>query len=90
MFKDCKSLKYLDVSSFNTNNAIEMASMFYNNYNLISLDLSSFNTDKVTTMAGMFYNCSKLMSLDLSNFNATNANINNMFEDCNDYMTIIS
>ena len=44
MFYDCKSLKSLDISNFNTQNVNNMSGMFYNCKSLTSLDVSNFNT----------------------------------------------
>ena len=42
MFKYCKSLTNLDLSSFNTTNVTNMSHMFYRCESLTNLDLSSF------------------------------------------------
>ena len=83
MFKNCYSLRSLDLSNFNTANVEDMSYMFYNCQSLSSLNLSKFNTTKVKNMTSMFAGCSNLSSLDLSNFNTTNVkNMNGMFSDC--------
>ena len=83
MFKNCYSLRSLDLSNFNTANVEDMSYMFYNCQSLSSLNLSKFNTTKVENMTSMFAGCSNLSSLDLSNFNTTNVkNMNGMFSDC--------
>ena len=45
MFTFCKKLSELDLSSFNTNNVINMDRIFYHCENLSKLNLSSFNTN---------------------------------------------
>jgi surface protein len=60
MFYYCKSLKSIDLSSFNTNNVTNMRYMFHNCSSLKSIDLSSFNTNNATDMSFMFYYCSSL------------------------------
>ena len=72
MFRNCKSLTSLDLSSFNTANVTDMCAMFMGCELLTSLDLSSFNTANVTDMYVMFAGCKLLTSLDLSNFNTAN------------------
>ena len=54
MFGNTKSLKELDVSSFNTSNVTDMSNMFYLCYKLYNLDISGFDMSKVTKMTEMF------------------------------------
>ena len=56
MFKNCSSLKELNLSSFKTDNVRDMRFMFYNCSSLEELYLSSFKTDNVTNMSSMFEN----------------------------------
>ena len=49
MFSECKKLKKINLSNFNTSNVKSMSNMFTNCENLISIDLSNFDTSKVTT-----------------------------------------
>ena len=65
MFSNCSSLTSLDLSSFDTSEAISMNGMFSNCSSLTSLDLSSFDTSNVTDMSDMFSNCSSLANLDI-------------------------
>ena len=65
MFSYCRSLKTLDLRSFDTTNVTNMSWMFNRCSSLKTLDLSNFNTTKVTNMHHMFYNCSTLKTLDL-------------------------
>ena len=44
MFEGCSSLKYLDLSDFNTKKVTNMSRMFDQCESLISLNLSNFNT----------------------------------------------
>ena len=71
MFSGCSSLQSLDVSNFDTTNAVSMDYMFSNCSSLQSIDLSNFNTTNVYGMNGMFNGCTSLHSLDLSNFNTS-------------------
>ena len=48
------------MSSFNTENVINMNGMFKNCKNLEQLNLLSFNVEKVEDMSGMFLGCSNL------------------------------
>ena len=61
MFKECKNLEELDLSTFNTNNVKNMCGMFYGCSSLKELNLSNFNTNKVTNSYGnMFDRCANL------------------------------
>ena len=83
MFNNCKALKDLDLSSFDTSKVTDMSSMFSNCSALSSLDLSSFDTSKVTRMNSMFWTCSALTSLDLSAFDTSKVtDMSGMFWAC--------
>lgn len=83
MFRDCRSLTSLDLSSFDTSHVTNMNSMFYSCRSLTSLDLSNFDTSQVTYMDSMFNGCRKLTSLDLSSFNTSKvASMGKMFYNC--------
>jgi len=60
MFSFCRSLKSLNLSSFNTTNVFYMYAMFFFCNRLKSLDLSSFDTTNVINMRRMFNFCSSL------------------------------
>ncbi len=83
MFAECKSLKSLDLRSFDTSNVIRMQDMFAGCSSLTDLDISSFDTRKVTTMGGMFFGCSSLTSIDVSSLNTANVtDLGHMFYNC--------
>ena len=92
MFKDCSSLKSINLSSFDTSQVRFMDSMFKNCSSLTSLDLSNFNTSMIGVKdsngyfgetACMFEGCSSLTSLDLSNFDTSNMrSLTSMFKGC--------
>ena len=89
MFSYCKFLESIDVSSFNTNNVIDMSFMFTYCESLKSIDLSSFNTYNVTNMSEMFRGCESLESIDLSSFNTNNVNnMRGMFRGCESLKSI--
>ena len=84
-FSNNGSLTSLDLSNFDTSNAIDMSGMFFNinPFGSISLDLSNFNTSKVKKMYNMFASCSGLRSLDLSSFDTSQVtDMSNMFKSC--------
>ena len=83
MFYDCSNINYIDLSSFDTDNVINMSYMFKGCRNLENIDLSSFNTDNVENMECMFYYCNKLNKLDLSSFNTKKVkNMSCVFNNC--------
>ena len=89
MFKNCRSLKTIDLSSFKANKINSMIYMFDGCYSLESIDLSSFNTTNVRDMSGMFFSCKSLKSIDLSSFNTTNVrDMRIMFCGCSSLKSI--
>ncbi len=83
MFKDCKSLKTLDLSTFDTSKCTDFAFMFQGCENLEEVKVSSFNTTNATDMRCMFERCKKLKSLDLCSFDTGKVtNMSNMFYGC--------
>ena len=89
MFRDCSSLKSLNLSNFNTSQVTNMHKMFSSCSSLKSLNLSNFNTEQVIDMCSMFNECSSLTSLDLSNFNAgQRTGTLGMFWGCSNLRTI--
>ena len=83
MFKNCKFLKSLNLSSFNTSNTTDMSNMFYSCISLKHLKLNNFNTSNVMDMFSMFDWCFELVSLDLSSFDFSKVNnAVNMFCNC--------
>ena len=51
-----------DISKWNTNNVIDIRSMFYRCSSLSSLpDISKWNTNNVTNMSYMFCECSNII-----------------------------
>ena len=82
VFFCCYALEKIDLTNFNTQNAINMGYMFLGCTSLLSLDVSSFDTKNVVFMDYMFSSCDKLTSLDVSNFDTQNVmTMNYMF--CN-------
>ena len=82
-FKDCTSLKSVNLLNLDTSKVTNMGHLFSNCISLTSLDLSGFITSNVNYMDHMFDNCTLLTSLKLSNFNTEKViNITNMFRNC--------
>ena len=84
MFRDCSSLKSLDLSGFITSNSLKhTAEMFWDCKSLISLNLSTFDTSKVENFGNMFTYCESLKFLDISNFKTDKVQyFDNMFNGC--------
>ena len=83
MLSECTSLTNINLSNFNTNNAIKMVGMFGGCSSLTNINFSNFNTKNVTDMGSMFGGCSSLNHIDLSNFNTDNVtNMAYMFYGC--------
>jgi len=84
MFGECENIEYLDLSSFDTENANIMTGMFCRCYNLKIINFSSsFNTKNVINMSGMFSQCESLETLDLSSFDTKKVVImSGMFLEC--------
>ncbi|MBR2261976.1 MAG: BspA family leucine-rich repeat surface protein [Paludibacteraceae bacterium] len=89
MFSNCKSLKEIDLRSFNTSSVVSMRRMFYECRALTSVDLTTFNTSSVSDMYGMFWQ-SALETIDLSSFNTRQAmNMGYMFFNMKSLKTVI-
>ena len=83
MFQDCRSLKQVDLSLFNSDLIKTTESMFYGCEFLSSIDFTNFNTANCITMETMFYWCRALVSLNLSSFNTINViSMAHMFGRC--------
>jgi surface protein len=77
MFYNCKNLKTLDISSFDTSSVSSLQYMFSGCENLVSLDLSNFNLSSAQRINNMFSNCKSLVYLNLDSFEI-GTNIKNM------------
>ena len=83
MFYNCKSLKYLDVSNFNTISLFDTNNMFNGCSELTSIKIN-FIGEKLLVSFYMFKDCNKLTSIDLSSLVGENIkNIDSMFDSCN-------
>ncbi len=83
MFRDCTSLRSLDLGTFNTSKVTRMAGMFTGCSSLKNLDVSHFDTSAAIYLYDMFSGCSELSVLDVRNFNISHAHeIQKMFMGC--------
>ena len=89
MFYNCSNIIDIDLSSFNSENVINMLSMFEGCSNLTNINLSEFNTKNVTKMNCMFVGCKKLSSIDLSLFDTKKVeSLFCMFQNCSNLTNI--
>ena len=89
MFKDCKSLKSLEISNFDVSNIKNFDGMFSGCSMLTSLNISNFDTINAITMDDMFNGCSSLRKLDISNFDTSQTtSIKKMFYECKSLTTL--
>ncbi|WP_081667890.1 BspA family leucine-rich repeat surface protein [Butyrivibrio sp. WCD2001] len=83
MFKNCKSLKSVDLSRFDTSNVTDMSSMFEGCVSLKRIKLGNFKTAKVEDFSRMFYGCECLQNLSLRSFDTSHADfMTEMFSKC--------
>ena len=57
MFRECKLLTNVNLINFNTQNVIDMNSIFDGCKSLTNVDLSILNTENVNDMRYIFYYC---------------------------------
>ena len=93
MFSKCSSLISLDnITKWNTNNIINMESMFQECVNLSSLpeDISNWNTHRVGNLSGIFESCCSLLSLpDISKWSTNNVtDLSFMFNICSELKSL--
>ncbi len=83
MFYGANSLKYVDMTGWDTGNVTSMDSMFYDCNNLEEIDLSALDTSSVTTLNGMFNNCRTMTNVNLSGWDVKKVTtMANMFTGC--------
>ena len=66
MFRNCITLKEINLASFNSSEVTNMAGLFCDCSSLEKINFTSIYTNQVTNMECMFYNCSSLKDLNLS------------------------
>ena len=70
IFSDCKFLREVDFSYFNSDKITDKSNMFLNCSSLEKIIFpENFNTENDTNMNSMFCNCSSLEKIDLTSFN---------------------
>lgn len=86
MFGECEKLTKIDVSHFDTSNALILEGMFNLCESLKSVDVSHFNTEKCAWFNKMFEGCASLETIDISSFRVSplsyRMDVCSMFEGC--------
>ena len=86
LFRDCTSLKSVDLSCINTENVRSLSLLFGGCTSLESVNLFSLNSmQEYLNMDAMFADCKSLRTLDLSNFDISNVgkvSMSDMFYGC--------
>ena len=72
LFYNCKNLKQIDLSIFNTEYVQDMTSILKGCSSLMKIDLSSFNVNKVKNMNNIFSECILLEEIKLFDLNEIN------------------
>jgi len=91
LFKDCASLKSVDLKALRSMTIDSQTKnlMFYGCSSLESLDLSEFYTSRDTGLYGLFAGCSSLKELDLSTFKTDKVeDMECMFQGCSSLESI--
>ena len=83
MFRNCESLEYVYVDSFDTSQVTDMTAMFFACEKLKWLGVKNFDTSNVTSMRALFRSCESLNRLDVSGWDTAKVtNMHAMFFDC--------
>lgn len=83
LFAEWRSLKTLDLSSFDVSACNDFSYMFSGCLSLKEIKFGDFNTSNAKSLVMMFYCCLSLESIDLSGFNTCNVqDMNYMFLNC--------
>ena len=88
---DNKNMKSLNLTNFNTSNAVNMEEMFKWCDYLETLNLSGWDVSKVTNFNQMFSECANLIYLDLSGWEISSdvTGTTNVFSGCTSLKTIV-
>ena len=89
VFRNCGSLEFLDLSSFNTTLVGHFHYMFSGCKSLKYLDLSNFNTSSLVCIHYMFNGCTSITSINLSSFNTSKATlVYYVFNNCKNLISL--
>ena len=83
LFKDCRNLIEIDLSSFDGSKLENVNSVFENCNNLVFTNLNLKNGNMIQSMDNCFSGCNNLKDVDLTDFKPQkNVSIQNMFKSC--------
>lgn len=83
MFRNCESLRNIDLTNFKTHNITNMDAMFHDCVLLVNINFPYMNTLKVNYMNRMFAGCTSLQYLNIPTMNTHNVvNMEEMFHSC--------
>ena len=83
LFKDCRNLIEIDLSSFDGSKLENVNSVFENCDNLVFTNLNLKNGNMIQSMDNCFSGCNNLKDVDLTDFKPQkNVSIQNMFKNC--------
>lgn len=86
-FMNCKELRELDLSMFNTQYVENMEKLFLNCNKLVKLDVRRFNTKNVKKMDDIFKWCSSLKELKIKEIDMRNVQIGYRCDNGIQYLT---
>lgn len=73
----------VDVSGWDTSNAVDIGNLFYACSSLTAIDVSNFVTSKATGMGSLFRDCTNLTSIDVTMLDTSNVtDMGGMFAGC--------
>ena len=83
MFNNCYNLKELNISNFNTKNAIYFNYMLNGCKKIKQVDISKFNTSSCHEINYMFNGCESINEVDMINWDMANITyMNYLFNGC--------
>ena len=83
MFRECKSLKYVNLTKINLSSVKNMSYLFYKCESLITIDLSNFDISNVRDISYMFSKCENLEYINLTKINISSVEIMSyLFDEC--------
>ena len=90
LFAGCTSIKYLDLSKWNTENIKTTASMFAGCQNIKNINLSNWNVKSLTDMSSMFAGCGKIEKMDFTTWKNTEkiSKMSSIFAACSNIKEI--
>ncbi len=83
MFKDCRQLEQIDLSTWDFSKVKSFNYMFENCTELRSIDLSGHDYSSAESLQGMFSGCTRLTTINTDNmYNFHPTNLNSIFKNC--------